>query len=289
MITVGLYGIPDTTHFDDKSTYTHDHGIAIMKNGRVITSIQLERYTGRKHDNHLPDAIGLLLKKYVDLNDEIRLVSVNSFVGNTFISTDGNLRIEPSSNIKVEDIIVPAMCRFYPDGINTKNVQAYIMCHEFAHIASALPFVGSFEPNSLMVHIDGGAYDSSSSVWFYDGDHVQCLHYDWNELKDYANNFNANPLVMAILGLGPKDHLSMPGKLMGYSSYGKPDDGIKDWLIQNHWFLDFKGNGKELLQALNKEFNTSLKKWDAHEHICKDIAATIQAAFEDKVIEYMGK
>lgn len=140
-----------------------------------------------------------------------------------------------------------------------------------------------------MVHIDGGAYDSSSSVWFYDGDHVQCLHYDWNELKDYANNFNANPLVMAILGLGPKDHLSMPGKLMGYSSYGKPDDGIKDWLIQNHWFLDFKGNGKELLQAVNKEFNTSLKKWDAHEHICKDIAATIQAAFEDKVIEYMGK
>lgn len=81
MITVGLYGIPDTTHFDDKPTYTHDHGIAIMKNGRVITSIQLERYTGRKHDNHLPDVIGSLLKKYVDLNDEIRLVSVNSFVG----------------------------------------------------------------------------------------------------------------------------------------------------------------------------------------------------------------
>jgi carbamoyltransferase len=289
MITVGLYGIPDTSHYGDKPTYTHDHGIAIMKDGRVITSIQLERYTGRKHDNHLPDVIGSLLRKYVNGNDDIRLVSVNSFVGSTFLSTDGNLRIEPSSNIRVEDIMVPASCRFYPDSINPKNVQAYIMCHEFAHIASILPFAESFEPNSLLVHIDGGAYDSSSSVWCYDGDNVKCLHYDWTEFKDYANNFNANPLVMAILGLGPQDHLSMPGKLMGYSSYGKSDDNIRDWLLENHWFLDYKGSSMELLQAVNKEFHTSLKKWDAQERICKDIAATIQAAFEDKVIEYMGK
>ena len=40
MITVGIYGIADTTH-GRRPTYTHDHSIALMRDGRVLTVVQL--------------------------------------------------------------------------------------------------------------------------------------------------------------------------------------------------------------------------------------------------------
>jgi len=52
MLTVGLYGIKDTTH-GSRPTYTHDHSVALMRDGRVEDVVSLERITRRKHDNRL--------------------------------------------------------------------------------------------------------------------------------------------------------------------------------------------------------------------------------------------
>ena len=62
MITVGLYGIRDTTS-PSRITYTHDHGLAVMRDGIVLTVVELERWTGRKHDNRLDVAAPELLAR----------------------------------------------------------------------------------------------------------------------------------------------------------------------------------------------------------------------------------
>ena len=287
MITVGLYGIPDTTVVSGVPSLTHDHGLTIMKNGRVITTIQLERYSGIKHDSGLSSELSRILTGYVPAGEDLRFVSVNSFLGSSIISSDGNFRIEPRATLKVEEIIQPATCRFFPDGLHEREVSGFIMCHEFAHLASVLPFIGSFQPNTLLVHIDGGASDSSSSVWFFDGKEVHWLDHSWNDLKTVVNNFSVNPLVRAILNQSPQDHLAMPGKLMGYSSYGCASEAIRSWLIENNWFLDFHGGESELIEIVNRHMNLSLQHLDPRHAVCMDIAATIQKEFEDRVIEFI--
>ena len=54
MITIGLYGIPDTSLHGDIPVYTHDHSTTLMDDGSVIEHATLERITGLKHDNSLP-------------------------------------------------------------------------------------------------------------------------------------------------------------------------------------------------------------------------------------------
>jgi len=94
MITVGLYGIANPSASPHPST-THDHSIAIMRKGRVETVVQLERWTGRKHDDRLPGFITELLDALLPAGEPERFVSVDSFAGGALASADGNLRIEP--------------------------------------------------------------------------------------------------------------------------------------------------------------------------------------------------
>lgn len=70
-------------------------------------------------------------------------------------------------------------------------------------------FTGRFKENSLLVHIDGGAYNSCASVWHYKEGNIKCLEYSWTELKDVMNNFNVNPLSCFLLRHRPVDHLAV--------------------------------------------------------------------------------
>ena len=283
MLTIGLYGTPDTTA-GEWPTYTHDHGIALMRDGRVETVVQLERYTGRKHDNRLPAFIGELLARFVHPDEPVRFVSSNVFVGDGFWSADGSLRIEPTEEVGIPGILHKASCRWYPDGLTPRPAEAWIICHEFAHIASALPFCGSFPPDSLLVHIDGGASRSACSFWHWDGRHARCLHHAWDDLKDVVNNFNVNPLARAILGEPSTAHLSIPGKLMGYAARGRCDDDTYQWMGARRWFLDHAGDERTLLAALSQRFGASIDRFDPRDRRLMDLAAGFQRAFEEQVV-----
>ncbi|AUX27014.1 uncharacterized protein SOCEGT47_075870 [Sorangium cellulosum] len=75
MITVGLYGIRDTTS-RLRTTYTHDHSLAVMRDGHVLSIVEVERWTGRKHDNRLDAVIMELLAALVPPDEEVRFASV---------------------------------------------------------------------------------------------------------------------------------------------------------------------------------------------------------------------
>ncbi len=295
MITIAFYGIKDIYHpFTSNHHYnaSHDHNITILKDGQLLYFIELERYTRIKHDCRLDEFLEEIIEKCVPnyQNEEIVLISVNSFLGNSFISKFGRIRIEPKCRIRVEDIISDASVQFYTNGLNRiESLKGFIMTHEFAHIATCLPFFGKFHPESLLVHIDGGAYESSSSVWYYDGSQINCLDYGWEELKDVVNNYNVNPLSFFILGESSVNHLSLPGKLMGYSSYGVVKQDMIEWLRNNQYFLQFEGTHDEMLALINAKFKLSLQGFDNKHQIFMDIAACIQSEFENQIVEFINR
>lgn len=282
MVTIGLYGIRDTTP-GSHPTYTHDHSIAVMREGRVETVVPLERWTRRKHDNRLHALLPELLAAVCPEGEPVRFVSVNNFLGDTFQTDDGTLRIEPSAPVAIDAHLVPARVRWYPDGHTLRPATAEALCHELAHVASLLPFVGRFEPRSLLVHIDGGASDSACSFWWWDGEHARLLHASWDDLKVPVNNFNVSPLARAILGLAPHAHLSMPGKLMGFAGHGTPDPMLRAWLEEHRFFLDGPAEPTELLALVNQRFGTRWSAFDPTEPLCRDLCATIQQHFEETI------
>ena len=271
MLTVGLYGIRDTTH-GYSPTYTHDHSVAFLRNGRVEDVVSLERLTRVKHDNRMEHHIGALLRERVG-DEPVRFVAVNAFVGDTFISADGNFRIEPTAPVGIDATPIPARVRWWPDGLNRREAEGFSLCHEFAHVASLLPFVGAFEPDSLLVHVDGGASDSACSAWAWDGHAATLLEASWDRLKVPVNNFNTSPIARIALGLGTADHLSLPGKFMGYAGHGRPDPTHLSWLEANGFFLGQPDEGVHA--ALRTRFGSAPP--------FTELAATIQAHFEDQL------
>ena len=285
MITIGLYGIRDTTH-GCAPTYTHDHGLAVMRGGRVVSVMPLERRTRIKHDNQLGRHLPALLSELA-LDDPVRFVSVNSFVGDGLQTDDGNLRIEPTAPVRIDAAPVPTRVRWFPGGLQRRDAAGWALCHEFAHVASLLPFVGRFEPRSLLTHIDGGASDSACSFWWWDGAQARLLEASWDRLKIPVNLFNVNPLVRAMLGFQTHEHLSIPGKLMGYAGHGQASPTLLAWLSEHRFFIDGPEDPQAILAIVNARFDRRWDAFDAQDSLCRDIAATIQRYFEDSVCEVL--
>ncbi len=285
MITIGIYGIRDTTHLG-APTYTHDHSLAVMRCGRVVSVVPLERRTRVKHDNQMGRHLPALLAE-LELDEPVRFVSVNSFVGDGLQTDDGNLRIEPTAPVHIQAAPVPARVQWFPGGLQRRDASGWALCHEFAHVASLLPFVGRFEPRSLLAHIDGGASDSASSFWWWDGTEAHLLEASWDRLKIPVNLFNVNPLVRALLGFQTHEHLSIPGKLMGYAGHGQASPVLLTWLSEHRFFIDGPEDPQAILAIVNARFDRRWDAFDAQDPLCCDIAATIQRYFEDSVCEVL--
>lgn len=284
MITVGVYGIADTTH-GRRPTYTHDHGVAFMRDGLVLDVVELERWTGRKHDNRLPDFIDEILDARLPPDEPVRFASANAFLGNTFLSRSGNLRVEAAREVRLDGTLTPAHVRWHPNGLRERPAEGWIVPHELAHLGALLPFVGSFEPGSLLAHIDGGASVSACSFWLWTEDGARLLASSWDRLKAPVNNFNVGPLGRGLLGLPTEEHLSMPGKLMGFAGLGEPSLETIAWLSEQGWFLDHAGEPQALLEPIGRRFGVRLDHFDTRHPVCQHLAACIQRWFEDQVVE----
>ena len=286
-VIVGIYGPRDSIH-GNHPTFVHDHSFTIIRDDEIITSLPLERLTGIKHDNTIENHLLNFLYDYIDPNDQVTFALSNSFVGSSFISSDGNLRIEPNGEVTITSDLIPASVHWFPNGIDKKEAKGYIVCHEFAHIASSIPFFGEFPEKSLLVHIDGGASLSANSFWFYEKGTVNLLAHGWGELHSLICNFNTNPLVRAILSHESWQHLSIPGKLMGYASFGESSDETINWLRKNNWFKWMDENNEndriKVLSTISEKFGL-VKDFDLNAQIFMDICAAMQMDFQNTVTE----
>ena len=281
---VGIWGIQDgsgnpqpgwTEYFP-----THDHSFCIIdSNGNVKNSIELERLTRVKHDHRLSKYIESF-NKY--LPEDFIVVSVNHLAGTSFISENALWRIE-NNPFEISDLITPT--KVY---VNRKEREGYICSHELAHIGSMLPFVGEFKENSLLIHIDGLASDSCFSVFQFKNGEIKYLHHGWEPLL-VTQLFGFNDLTCAMLGLDENHRLATPGRLMGYSSYGKYSKKIREWLNKNNWYKEYWKNPNTIFPDIKKEFGKDIKGFDLKEHFFMDIARVCQQEFEDIVIPLIEK
>ena len=278
--------------FGQKNPWTHDHSTAICTNDSIDTYIQLERISRRKYDNDMPNQ---LTKIILDLEVEINDLEIG--YANTFSLEPENFFKRSDNNILSSDNDV----EFRNDGTSTlepiegsgrilnQKVTATVVPHELAHIFSLIPFYGMFKNNSLLVHVDGAASISNASAWFFQNNHLELLEHT-TVFHHALLNFSYNDLAFDILKIKRSQHFSMPGKLMGFASYGTVSDELLSWLRSRDFFRDYNIFSQNLyIQEAKVLFgydqNTIIQKHQMN----FNAAACMQRHFEEKIFDFIRK
>jgi carbamoyltransferase len=273
--TLAIYGIKERNQLKYPA-FVHDHNICLMQDGKISQYLQLERYTRQKYDNRLDLYLEELIdKELIKLPNEFDLVSVNNFVGNAFISKNGHIRFESSIESQLGENLEPALAWYQCSKIN-----AYNCPHELAHIASCMPFFGEFKDNSLLISFDGGSSLGNFSAFHFMNGKLNLLECNWDYLGHLSKFFNDNALNFKILNASRDEHCSVPGKLMGYASYGTYEKKIETWLRNNDYFKTYWENTNFILQSIKNTFGISITDFDNRKEFLQDIAATFQYIFE---------
>lgn len=281
--TLAVYGIQDRFDFP-YPMHIHDHCIALFFKGKIVKYLQLERKTRMKHDNKMHKNICDILKEEkLIASPKYDIVFVDSIVGRSFISSNGNIRFEAPLNNGLSNGLEKGYCWWF-----NREEDAYVINHELAHIFSCLPFFGPFKENSLLVHFDGGASKSNFSVWHFNQNRVSLMDYHW-DYKYLSSFYNANALNFSITGTDQKDQNSMAGKLMGLAAYGKYDAEIEKWLEKNDFFSDIWSNKAVFFNQLYKDWNIKLQSFDNRNPFIHHIAATFQHIFIREFIHLLRK
>ncbi len=275
--TLAIYGIKDIKNYE-YPVFVHDHNLAYFKNGKILKYLQLERDTRKKFDNSMDLTLFKLLKQAKLLNDNYDLVFTDNVVGRAFIDQSGEARFEAPLNQTLHNGIEKGKAWWFG-----KEKTAYVLNHELAHIYSCLPFFGDFKNNSLLIHFDGGASQSNFSAWTYQNKELHKVEYHW-ELKYLSSFFNANALTFALIGAKEFDQHSVPGKLMGFASFGTFRPEIEDWLIENDFFNNIWGRKSIFFTQAKLDWNIDFKSFDQKNSFIQDVAATFQYIFQRDLI-----
>ena len=275
--TIAIYGIKDITN-SGYPVFVHDHNLALFLNGKILKYIQLERLTREKFDNSFDKHIVNLLKNEKIIHVDYDIVFVDNVIGRAFISEGGEVRFEAALNNDLSENIEKGRCWWFG-----KEKEAYVLNHELAHIYSCLPFFGNFKENSLLVHFDGGASKSNFSAWTFKNNNLSRVEYHW-DLKYLSSLFNANALAFAIIGAKEFDQNSVPGKLMGFASFGKYSQEMEDWLVENEYFQDIWSKKSKFFEKAKRDWNINLKSFDQKNSFLQNIAATFQHIFQRNFI-----
>jgi len=276
--TLALYGIKDIKNYG-YPVFVHDHNISFFKKGKLEKHVQLERLTRKKYDNSIDNHVYDLLKKEKLIDVDFDIVFIDNVIGRAFISKKGEIHFEGPLNSVLTTGLEKGKCWLFGN-----ERDAYVLNHELAHIYSCVPFFGNFKDNSLLVHFDGGASLSNFSVWIYKNNSLTNVEYHWN-LKYLSSFFNANALAFAIIGAKEFDQHSVPGKLMGFASFGKYSIELENWLIENDYFQDIWSNKSVFFDKAKNDWNIEIKSFDQHNSFLQDIAATFQFIFQRDFIK----
>lgn len=275
--TLAIYGIQDRDMFEHP-LYVHDHNLAIMQEGRVTHFLQQERISRRKRDNRLHEQIPSILKEKKLLGEDFDLVFVDNAVGRTFLTTKGNVRFEAPLNSSLATNSEQGRCWWFG-----KNVKAWVLNHELAHVFTCLPFFGNFKDDSLLVHFDGGASESNFSAWRFQNGRIEKLEAHWN-YKYLTSIFNANALAFAIIGEKLSGQNSVPGKMMGLAGYGSYRTELEAWLKKHKYFENIWGKKSVFFKQAKADFNEDLRFFDAKNSFLQDVVATLHALFVRETI-----
>ena len=283
--TLAFYGIKD--RFAGKyPTFVHDHNVCLMQDGKVLQYLQLERLSRRKYDNRLDQFLEELVEEHrLIFPDEFDVVCVNDFVGSAFVSRDGRFRFEFNKPDTLSFNLHKGYGYYQLDENNGRVINSYLCQHEIAHICSCLPFYGDFKENSLLVSLDGGSSLGNYAAFCYKEGNITFIENNWTDLGFASKLFNDNRLSFEMLGAAPYEHCAVPGKLMGFASWGEYRPDIEAWLLENDYFNRLgKYSTEQLAESIKRRFGKDCAVFDTHNSFLQDCAATMQTLFERAVL-----
>ena len=281
--TLAIYGIQDRSNLGHPG-YVHDHSLCLMQSGTILQYLQLERHTRKKYDHQMPHHLETLLnKKLIDLPNNCDWVFVNSFVGSSFISKNGKIRFDSLPEAQLSTDAWKGYGWLELEKWQGNALSAYSISHELAHVFSCLPFFGEFKDNSLLISFDGGASLGNFAAFHYQNNQLEVLTCDW-DLRDYTHFFNANGLSFALLGISPKYHNSLAGKLMGFAAYGRHKPEIIAWLQQHNYFFDYWTQKEYFHESAAQHFGWQGQMGDLTDPFLQDIAFAFQFIFQEKFL-----
>ncbi len=276
--TLAIYGIQDTAEGENPKL-VHDHNVALFEQGRVVKYLHLERVTRQKYDSRLPLYLYDLLKQEgLARPDDYDIVFSDHFIGRSFASQQGNLRLEANRQDDLQATVEPAWGYWLG-----KQRKTWAVSHELAHVYSTLPFVSEWEDNSLLFQFDGGASKGNYAIWLFNDGLLQPIENGW-KLTYLSSLYNANALVFKIVAADINEQNSVPGKFMGYASLGKFRPEILEWLQRHAFFNDAWRKPQTVLTSARKWFEDVPNDFDLHHSFIQDVAATIQHYFENEVL-----
>ncbi|MCR5124278.1 MAG: hypothetical protein K6B43_03680 [Treponema sp.] len=284
--TLAIYGSKD---LDSRSypVFTHAHNLCVMQDGKILQYLDLERFTRRKYDNRLDLFIEELIEnKTIDLPEEFDFVLANDFLSGLFISKNGKIRFECGGAKELKPEVIEGTLTMLAGESSVKKQNAFCLPHELAHIFSAVPFYGEFKENSILVSFDGASSLGNYSAFLYRNKKISLIENNWTDLGFASKIFNDNRLSFEMLGAKSYEHCSVPGKLMGFASWGKYDEKIEKWLSENDFFNRYGNFSKEeILSSIKNRFKDVCSAFDTHNQFLQDCAATLQNIFERAVLK----
>lgn len=270
MATIAFYG-------------SHNANIAIEKDGRILTAIEIERLNSLKNSGvaqyKVPKSRGI---------EDLTFIVKEAL---SFIEKQYGIKEYDECIIMHTDVIFDKLYNTH-DVIPTKKIYSY--SHHKAHAAGT--FYQSPYKEALIFSFDGGGDDGTFNVYrCVRGEEPELLEKILNPThQNYHIGYDLGFPYM-IFGHFLEDikhewiadgNLIYPGKLMGLASYGKV---VEEWIEPFMKVYKAGCNGSnyvelltELSNEIDVEFNTDKR---LEKEVAYNIAATSQKAFEECFLE----
>ena len=282
MLTLGINGI-------DK--IFHDASATVVKDGKVVASVEEERFNRKKHSDGLPlNSIEFCMRKagasFDDLDHigyyldptVLKKVFVDDVV-EKFGCTPRKLRYYAEAADRISKV-EKTLRKKYRIGERTKF---HYMNHHLAHAAGAY-FLSGFDESAILT-LDGSGDRETCAIFRGKGSEISKVE----DVLVYPESLGfIYTTIAAHLGLG---WIEGPGKLMGLAGYGKANPRLFEGVVRlkedaskpvevDLSFFDYYIGGTGLSEKGKQRFGPSRDPKERLQQAHFELAASTQAMLE---------
>lgn len=286
MIVLGINGVDEIFH---------DASATLVADGKIIASVEEERFNRKKHTNGLPfEAINYCLRKAgvsfaeVDhvgyyLDPDVLLKTFYTDVLETYRCDPAGIAYMANAAANIRCVEAKLRQRF-PFGAGTK---LHFLNHHLVHASSAYHISG-FDRAAVLT-VDGSGDHESSTLYLGSPYGLEKVH----EFLIFPESLGFIYTIFAAhLGL---NWISGPGKLMGLAGYGAPDMRLFNDIILlredcqrpveiDLSFFDYFRGGAGLSAKALERFGEPLVEGGKLTQAHIDLAASVQKALERAIL-----
>jgi carbamoyltransferase len=273
----------------------HDASASLVVDGKIIASVEEERFNRLKHSNGIPfQAIEFCLRKaglaFSDVDhigyylhpDVLRKTLLTDIV-NRFHCDDSRLAYIDEAANSIKDVEGQLRKRFS----SKPGTEIHFLNHHIAHAASVYYIAGL--PEAAVLTVDGSGDRESCALFRGSPRGLEKIH----DFLVYPESLGFVYTVFAAhLGL---NWISGPGKLMGLAGYGRRIPALFEDIIQLHEdpvrpvvidlsFFEYHLGGPGLSAKGLKRFGQPLAEGAALNQDHCDLAASVQTALQQAVL-----